>query len=200
MRYFSLAVCAVVAFFMSTPVFAQDGVQIYINKCTQGGKAMSFCTCALDAFSDRLRKNDERDIPMRKMELDQLTSKVLNDPVMTQAKIDAVCDIHDEVQYLDRKAAIINRLEGHEQARPWTNKKVAAMEKKEALAMSYGASRETILELVPGNFCQVRYELNEMTQDQASKDTKYYPKLHRYLEAQPGTAAVNGQGVRAGCK
>ncbi len=185
---------------LSMPVSAQDYVDAFNQKCVASGKTASFCSCAVDAFSDQMRKHDERKLEQSKMHLKHSTDALLADPVMTQGKIDAVCDLYDEAYSYDIKAALVKRQQSHEQARQWTDKKLAAMKQKEELVMSYGASRETNGALAVGDYCKLNHEVNEMSQDLAESKDVIYGRVRRLMQSQVGLKAFFGSAYKAGCK
>ena len=75
---------------LSLPVLAQEHEQKFNARCTQSGKTASFCSCALEALSNDMRKQNTRKLAENKMHLKNSTEALLADPVMTQDKIDAI--------------------------------------------------------------------------------------------------------------
>lgn len=186
--------------FFSVQSHAQDSAQKFNIKCTKSGKTAAFCSCALDAFSDDMRKHDTRDLEKKKMHLKHYTDSLLADPVMTQDKISAVCDLYDEAHSYDVKAALVYREQGPEQASQLTEKKLAAMKQKEELAMSYGASSETNGALIAGDYCKLNNEVNQMSQDLSESNDVIYAKVRRSIDADVGTAPFFRSANKAGCK
>lgn len=196
----SLSIIFVVCSLIALPVLAQEYEQKFNARCTQSGKTASFCSCALEALSNDMRKQNTRKLAENKMHLKNSTEALLADPVMTQGKIDAVCDLHDEAHAHDVKASLTGRQQGPEQARQWTDKKLAAMKQKEELAMSYGASRETNAALVAGDYCKLRHEVNQMSQDLSESEDVIYAKVRRMIDAEVGFAPYFRSAYKAGCK
>ena len=185
---------------LAFPASAQDYEQKFNERCQKSGKTATFCTCAVSALSDHMRKNDERKLTQNKMHLKYATDALLKDPVMSQNKIDAVCKLYDEAQSYDQKATLVKRQQGHNQARQWTDKKLAAMKEKEDLVMSYGASKETNGTLVVGDYCKMNNEVNQMSRDLAESNKAIYGKVRRMMEGQIALAVFFSSGYKAGCK
>lgn len=195
-----LSVLFLICFLFSLPLHAQDHAQTFNVKCTKTGKTESFCSCTLNAFSDHMRKQNSRKLEENKMHLKLSTESILTDPVMTQSKINDVCNLYDEAQNYAFKEALVRREQGQEQARQWTDKKLAAMKQKEDLVMSYGASRETNAALAAGDYCKLNYEVNQMAQDLSESEDVIYAQVRRMIEADIGVSPFLRSGYKAGCK
>lgn len=195
-----LSILFLTFFFFSVPSYAQDSAQKFNIKCMKSGKTAGFCTCALNAFSDHMRKSSARKLEKKKMHLKYNTDSLLADSVMTQDKINAVCDLHDEAHSYDLKAALVRREQGPEQASQWIEKKLSAMKQKEELVMSYGASRETNGALIVGDYCKLNNEVNQMSQDLSEGNDVIFAKVRRSIDAGVGVAPFFRSAHKAGCK
>lgn len=182
------------------PAHAQDYMQKFNQKCEAAGQTASFCSCAVNALSDRMRRNDEKDLEEYKAYLKTNTDVLLADPVMTQAKINAVCELYDVAQSYDIKATSVKREQGPDHAREWTDKKLAAMEQKEELVMSYGASNKTNGTLISGDYCRLNYEANQMSRDLAESSDGIYVKTRRMMEGQYRLSPFFASAHQARCK
>lgn len=184
----------------SATAFAEDVTADYMAKCTATQQTPSACQCALNAFSQRLRDNRKRELPSLMMGQKAETTQMLSDPALSQSRIDAVCDLDDQIADYSLKASVANRDGDMLTYRGLSGKASKLDVQKEDLSVSYNAMPQNIGGLAGGNFCKNRRKMREIQQDQAGDGNGLYPELRRYLEiGMPSYAPIFGEGYDVNC-
>lgn len=184
--------------FTSNTTYAKDVIALYNAECSGKGQSASFCSCALDAFSEKLRKHDTKKMPEIERYYQDELSQLLKDPALNQQKIDATCDLYDQSIEYEKQARKVDPRDP--QKRELMNKKVEVMNEKEKLVMSYGALPASNGTLVHGKLCENRATYAQMEKDTANDNGGVYPAATRKMENMLSYGMIISVGHGAGCK
>lgn len=199
MKYRFFLTILILGFSYSPHADANELTGYYYEHCLSR-YSKSYCSCSLSAFSDGFRERHKKELPAKEMGFKDLTKNILADPVMTQGKLDAVCDLHDQALAQQWEAALANQAGDKEGYKHHTDKKIEMFNKKKELVQSYKPGAHAAGSLVSGNYCDNRNKLNQMKLDQADTG-ELYAELRRMLEVKhpylPGQ--IVRMGAKAGC-
>ncbi|MCB1590991.1 MAG: hypothetical protein KDI90_00930 [Alphaproteobacteria bacterium] len=201
MRYrVYILVLAAVMFPLSA--YAEDVAAGFVKHCSaQPQRSASFCTCALKAFSDKLRKARKTELQKLERTVPENRKNLLADPAMSEGKVSAACDLHDRALEEERLASLAKFAGDQASYDQHTRKKLAFFADKKTLVESYGATHQTVGALVAGSFCDDRNKLEQIKKDFKQGENGLFPELLRNLENNPNYASVpiSLTATRAGC-
>lgn len=198
MRTIAILTTIMMLFICAGRAYAQDAIAAYNSGCQAKNKSASFCNCSLKAFSDKRRKNDIKKLSDLKRYHADVNAQLMADPSLSAAKVDVVCDIYDEVKALDEKIAVARY--GTPEGSALTAQKVALMNKKEQLIMSYGAKNNSVGSLDQGTYCEYRSDIARIEADIAADNSQIYPFVLRTLESNPPYSIIFRAAYVAGCQ
>lgn len=185
MKYFLLMAVLLVS---TLPAHAEEikGFDSYIQSCSRSPDySPNFCKCSLNEYSDKMREGQERKLQERETYQKSYTEALLQDSAITQDKLDAVCDLHDQSLEYNRQASLLGRRGSRAEYDALIAKKLERLEQKRKLVESYGASHQSLASLISGKYCDNRHEIIQMQKDLAVEDAAYYPEILRILETNP---------------
>lgn len=190
MKRVSLWGAALILSVGAMPASAQGYMDEYRQGCQERNKAESFCSCALDAFSERLRKNDQRDLPRVKMNYEAELQSLLQDPALDEKKFSAACDLYDEAMAYDFEKTKLSLEYGakgmvapRDEEKALVDKKLAALAQREKLVESYGVKHQTAGAIVGGDICKYRADYRQKAKDLETPDVNgLYVQAARKLE------------------